>query len=369
MNIPFLDFSYMHLPIYSDIKEAFYRVYESNWFILGKEVEYFEKNYSIFNQVNFTIGTSNGLDALYLALKACGVKKGDEVLIPSNTYIATLLAVSYLGAKPTFVEPRIDTYNINPKLIEESITNKTKAIMPVHLYGQSCEMNEIMDIADKYKLKVIEDNAQSHLSKFNGKLTGSWGHANGTSFYPGKNLGSLGDSGAVTTNDKSIADKIRILRNYGSNVKYHNDLIGHNMRLDELQAAFLSVKMKCLSDWTNQRNKIAIWYKEALKDIPQITLPYTHPDATHVFHLFVIRTTKRDELQKYLNEHRIGTLIHYPIPPYLQKAYKSLKIKKGDFPIAEEISDTCLSLPIWPGMTENNVLYISEKIKKFIIEQ
>lgn len=355
----------MHHAIQSDMEAAFKRVYASNWFVLGEEVKVFDIAYAQLNQVKHAIGVSNGLDALFLALKACGVKQGDEVIVPSNTYIATALAVSYLGAKPVFVEPRLDTYNINPELIEQAITSKTKAIMPVHLYGQASEMQAIMQIAGKHNLKVIEDNAQAHLATYKGKLTGSWGHANGTSFYPGKNLGALGDAGAVTTNDDAIADQVRVLRNYGSRVKYENEIIGHNMRLDELQAAFLKVKLHHLAAWTNQRNEIAALYLDALNGIGDLVLPYTHPDATHAYHLFVVRTQKRNELQQYLTENGIGTLIHYPIPPHLQKAYSEMGFKKGSFPIAEQLAETSLSLPIWPGMNKLDIDYISALMKKF----
>lgn len=360
MKIPFLNFSPMHSSIKAEMQEAFVRVYESNWFVLGKEVELFENAYAAFNQVNHTVGLSNGLDALHLALKACGVGVGDEVIVPSNTYIATVLAVSYVGALPVFVEPNRETYNIDPNLIEAAITSKTKAIMPVHLYGQACEMTAIIDLAKKYKLYVIEDNAQSQGASFDGKLTGSWGHINATSFYPGKNLGALGDAGAVTTDLDELAQKVRVFRNYGSQKKYYNEVIGHNMRLDELQAALLSVKLKKLNEWTAQRQQIAAWYDEALKDVDEIILPKIAEGATHVYHLYVIQTKKRDELQKYLNDNGVGTLIHYPIPPHLQVAYKDLGHKKGDFPIAEELAENSLSLPIWPGMEKNVVLKIAE---------
>jgi dTDP-4-amino-4,6-dideoxygalactose transaminase len=292
---------------------------------------------------------SNGLDALVLSLRALGIGPGDEVIVPSNTYIATALAVSQVGATPVFVEPRMETYNINPELIPSKITKKTKAIMPVHLYGQACEMDEILEIAKTHNLFVIEDNAQAHLSSFNGRLTGSFGDINGTSFYPGKNLGALGDAGAITTNNGELAIRIKRLRNYGSEVKYYNEEIGYNNRLDEMQAAFLRVKLKYLQDWTQQRKEIAAWYNEVLKDKNWI-LPKVHPDADHVYHLYVIRTSNRDEVAEELKQEGIQTMIHYPIPPHLQKAYRHLGFKKGDFPIAEEIANTCLSLPIWPGM-------------------
>lgn len=368
MKIPFLNFEPMHSSIREEMRQSFEKVYDSCWYVLGNNVSDFENAYAAFNQTQHCVGVSNGLDALHLALKACGIGDGDEVIVPSNTYIATVLAVSYVGATPVFVEPRIDTYNINPELIEQAITERTKAIMPVHLYGQSCEMTQIMEIANNYKLFVIEDNAQSQGSTFDGKLTGSWGHANGTSFYPGKNLGALGDAGAVTTNDTNLAEKIRIFRNYGSSKKYHNEVIGYNMRLDELQAAFLLVKLKNLDAWTKQRQQIASWYNEALKGIDGLTLPQTALGATHVHHLYVIRTKKRDELQTFLHQNGIGTLIHYPIPPHLQDAYKSLGFKKGDYPIAEEIATTCLSLPMWPGIKKEQVEQVAVEVIKFTCE-
>lgn len=365
MNIPFLNFGKIHSEIETEMINAFKQVYESNWFINGKELEKFENSYAEFNEVSSCIGVSNGLDALYLSLKSLGITSGDEVIIPSNTYIATALAVSYVGAKPIFVEPNIETYNIDPDLIQASITSKTKAIMPVHLYGQACNMNSIMNLAKNNNLYVIEDNAQAQGAAFNGKLTGSWGEVNGTSFYPGKNLGALGDAGAVTTNSEEIEEKIRILRNYGSTKKYYNDIIGHNMRLDELQAAFLTVKLQHLNKWTEERQKIASWYYEELIGINDLVLPTIEKNSTHVYHLYVIRTSRRNELQQYLNNIGIGTLIHYPIPIHLQKAYKNFGFKKGDFPIAEEISNTCLSIPLWPGLSHNEVKLISSTIRSF----
>lgn len=369
MNIPFLNFEPMHSKLKSEMMEAFEKVYDGYWYIMGKNLQTFEKEYAAYNQVNHAIGISNGLDALYLSLKALGIGEGDEVIMPSNTFIATVLAVSYTGAKPVFVEPDRRTYLIDPELIPQAVTPKTKAVMPVHLYGQACEMDKIMAIANQYGLKVIEDNAQAHGATFNGKLTGSFGHINGTSFYPGKNLGALGDAGAVTTNDESLAKKIQMLRNYGSREKYKHEEIGHNMRLDELQAAFLTVKLKYLNEFTKQRQEIASWYDESLKGLDEMILPVTHTDASHVYHLYVIRTQRRDKLKSYLAEKGIGTLIHYPIPPHLQEAYKDLGFKKGDFPIAEELAETSLSLPLWPGMTESQVLEVSNTIRKFFNER
>lgn len=365
MKISFLNFAPMHSAIKAEMIKAFEQVYDSYWYVMGRQLVEFEDAYSKFNEVEHTVGVSNGLDALHLSLKALNIGTGDEVIVPSNTYIATALAASYVGATPIFVEPNPLTYNIDPDKIAAAVTSRTKAIMPVHLYGQACEMNTIMDIADKYGLYVVEDNAQAHGAAFAGKITGSWGHANGTSFYPGKNLGALGDGGAVTTDNMEIAQRVRVLRNYGSKVKYQNEVIGHNMRLDELQAAFLSVKLKYLNEWTVQRQQIAKWYNEVLQRINGINLPSVHPDATHVYHLYVVRTKQRDALQTFLSDRGIGTLIHYPIPPHLQEAYAHLGYKKGDFPIAENLANTCLSLPIWPGMAYENIITVCTNIEEF----
>jgi dTDP-4-amino-4,6-dideoxygalactose transaminase len=355
----------MHSQIKDEMRIAFERVYNGYWYIQGKELESFEKEYALLNQTNFAVGVSNGLDALILALRALDIGPGDEVIVPSNTYIATALAVSHVGATPVFVEPRMETYNINPELIPQAITKKTKAIMPVHLYGQACEMDIIMEIAKVNNLYVVEDNAQAHLSSFNGLLTGSFGDVNGTSFYPGKNLGALGDAGAVTTNNEELANRIKTLRNYGSAVKYFNEEIGYNNRLDELQAAFLRVKLSHLQEWTNQRKEIAQWYNEALQLKNDLVLPYVHENADHVNHLYVVRTSNREKLQQELIEKGIQTMIHYPVPPHLQKAYKHLGYKEGDFPIAEEIARTCLSLPVWPGMDHDSVLKVTMAINGY----
>jgi dTDP-4-amino-4,6-dideoxygalactose transaminase len=365
MKIPFMNFEVSNFAIRDEMLNTFQRIYSSNWFILGTEVQKFEKSYAALNKTNYCIGVSNGLDALILALKSLQIGSGDEIIVPSNTYIASALAVTHVGAKPVFVEPKIETYNIDTALIESAITNKTKAIMPVHLYGQACEMDEIMTIARKYNLFVIEDNAQAHLSSYKGKLTGSFGDVNGTSFYPGKNIGALGDAGAVTTNNEILAKKIETLRNYGSQKKYYNEVLGYNNRLDELQAAFLSIKLKYIDSWTQERREIAKFYNENLNGIDDLILPYVANGATHSYHLYVIRTSKRDELKTFLEENGIGTMIHYPIPPHLQEAYKFLGYKKGDFPIAEEISESCLSLPIWPGMSENEVSLVLNQIIHF----
>jgi dTDP-4-amino-4,6-dideoxygalactose transaminase len=361
--VQFLNFEPMHSEIKSEMLLAFQRVYDSHWYIQGKELSKFENSYCELNSVSHAVGVSNGLDALVLSLRVLGVGNGDEVIVPSNTYIATAIAVSQVGATPVFVEPCKDTYNLDPLLIEHAITPKTKAIMPVHLYGQACEMDVIIQIAQKHGLFIVEDNAQAHLSSFNGKLTGTFGHVNGTSFYPGKNLGALGDAGAITTNDDELANRLRMLRNYGSAKKYYNEEIGYNNRLDELQAAFLSVKLNYIQLWTAQRKEIASWYNELLKDVEGLILPKCHLHADHVFHLYIVRCNNRTELQNFLLENGVQTMIHYPVPPHLQKAYDYLGYKPGDFPIAEEIADTCLSLPIWPGMEKSDVEYVAAVIR------
>jgi dTDP-4-amino-4,6-dideoxygalactose transaminase len=366
--IPFLSLKQCNAPYEEELNQVFRDVMDSGWYILGNKVKQFEEEYAHFNQTKYAIGLGNGLEALVLALKALGIGEGDEVIVPSNTYIASWLAVSNEGATPIPVEPRLSTYNINPELIEEKITARTKAIMPVNLYGQAAELDKIMAIAKKHNLYVIEDNAQSQGAMCGGKLAGAFGHINGTSFYPGKNLGALGDAGAVTTDSEEWAKRIISLRNYGSEKKYYNDEKGHNSRLDEVQAAFLSVKLKYLKRDNDKRNEVASWYDELLKGVDDVVLPVIAENCTSVFHVYMIRTTKRDALQKHLAENNIGTVIHYPIPPHLQNAYKELKYKKGDFPIAEEIAETCISLPMSPVITRSEVEQVCDVIKKYYLK-
>lgn len=365
MKIPFLSFTHTNDLIRQEMLKAFEEVYESKWYILGENVKAFEKDYAAFCKTQFCVGVSNGLDALKLSLLSLGIGKGDEVIVPSNTYIATVLAVSHVGATPVFAEPDILTYNISSIEIKLKITEKTKAIIPVHLYGQACNMDAVMNVATQNNLYVIEDNAQAHGAICNEKITGSWGHINATSFYPGKNLGALGDAGAITTNDKTLATKVKMLRNYGSSEKYYNEEIGYNMRLDELQAAFLRVKLKYLLQLTKMRQRIAACYENLLHDCSHVTLPFICNGCTHVYHLYVIRTERRDALQNYLNEKGIGTMIHYPVPPHMQKAYSDLGYKQGDFPVAEKLADTSLSLPLYPGITDDEVSFVCSRIKKF----
>lgn len=364
MKVPFVSFKPLEKELDKELRAAFERVYESSWYIEGEEDKKFEKAFSEYCNTKYCVGVGNGLDALFLSLKACDIKDGDEVIVPSNTYIATALAVTYTGAIPIFVEPDIKTFNINPLKIENSITKKTKAIMPVHLYGQPCDMNPITEIAKKYNLYVIEDCAQSHGATYNGKVVGSFGDAAGFSFYPGKNLGALGDAGAMVTNNVKLAEKVRALGNYGSDYKYHHILQGNNSRLDELQAAFLLAKLPHLNKVNEERRKIAKKYLEGIHN-SQVILPYVPEYANPVWHIFAIRCERRNELEAFLNNAGIVTNKHYPIPMHLQECYKNLGFKRGDYPIAEKISETELSIPMYYGMTEKEVQYVVDKINEF----
>ena len=361
MNIPFVCFNYMHDEIKDELFNKFREVYESQYFIMGKQLDNFEKEYAAYCDRKYCIGCGNGLDALYLILRAFEIGAGDEVIVPSNTYIATALAVSYTGAKPVFVEPDLETYNIDTELIEEKINKNTKAIIAVHLYGHPADMDKINKIAKKYGLKVIEDAAQSHGALYKKNKVGSLSDAAAFSFYPGKNLGALGDAGAVVTDDKEIADKIKALSNYGSDYKYHNIYKGINSRLDELQAGFLRVKLQHIDKWNNERRRIALRYINEINN-SNIILPNADDEYSHVWHLFVIRTDRRDELEEYLREKGIMTLKHYPIPMHMQKAYEDLNIRKGELPIAEKISDEVLSLPMFYGMSDDEITYVIQSL-------
>jgi len=349
--IPFLDLKAPYLELKDEIDAAYQRVMESGWYILGKEVEAFEGEFAELCGVKHCIGVGNGLETLHLILRAMEIGPGDEVIVPSNTYIATWLAITYAGATPIPVEPDVKTYNIDPDLIEAAITGKTRAIIAVHLYGQPADMDAINDIAARRGLKVIEDAAQAHGARYKGRRVGSLGDAAGFSFYPGKNLGAFGDGGAVTTNSDQLANKIKVLRNYGSQTKYHNEIKGYNSRLDELQAAFLRVKLTKLDEWNGRRNRIARIYLDGLLSSQQLVAPYVPEWAKPAWHLFVVRSKNRDALQKQLHEAGIGTMIHYPIPPHLQPAYTELGFIKGAFPLAEAIHADVLSLPMGPSMS------------------
>lgn len=364
MIIPFVSFIPLEKELDQDIRAAFDRVLKRSWYIEGEEDKAFEDAFAEYCGVEYAVGTGNGLDALMLALKALGIGEGDEVIVPSNTYIATALAVTYVGAMPVFVEPVIDTFNIDPSLIEAKITPATKAIMPVHLYGQACDMDPLMEIAKKHGLYVIEDCAQAHGALYKGRKAGTFGDAAGFSFYPGKNLGALGDAGAVVTNNKELADKVRALGNYGSDYKYHHIYKGNNSRLDELQAAFLSAKLPLLDKVNEERRRIARKYSEGIKN-DRIILPFVREDCVPVWHIYAVRCNERDALEKHLNNLGIGTNKHYPIPIHLQECYKELGIAKGCLPIAEQISATELSLPLYYGMTDEQIRYVIDSVNSF----
>ena len=361
--IPFLSLKPVNEQYRAELDAAIQRVLDKGWYLLGQEITDFENAFAKFCGVKNCVGVGNGLDALTLIIKAYGFGPGDEIIVPSNTYIATILAISQNGCTPVLVEPDINTYNINPDLIEAAITPKTKAIMVVHLYGQAVEMEKVWAVAQKYNLKVIEDSAQAHGAMYQGRRTGSLSDASGFSFYPGKNLGCLGDGGAVTTNDDDLAKRVRALRNYGSEIKYQHLFKGVNSRLDEIQAAMLSVKLKYLDQDNQKRRAVARFYRENIVN-PQIVLPQVKNEESHVWHIFAVRCARRDELQKYLSDNGIGTQIHYPIPPHKQQAYSEWNALS--LPIAEQISREELSLPMSPVLTQEEMEYVVERINQFV---
>ena len=361
--IPFLDLKTPYLELKQELDEAIARVVSSGWFIGGPEVEEFEADYATYCGATHAVGVANGLDALHLALRAMDVGPGDEVIVPSNTYIATWLAVSQCGATPVPVEPDARTYNIDPTRIEAAITPRTKVILPVHLYGQPADMDPILAIARKHGLQVLEDGAQAHGARYKGQRLGAHGDAVAWSFYPGKNLGAMGDGGAVTTNDAQLADRIRVLRNYGSRVKYVNEVQGYNSRLDPLQAAILRVKLAHLDEWNARRSAIAARYQQGLAGCG-LTLPHVPEWAEPVWHLYVVQHPQRDALQNQLGEAGIGTLIHYPIAPHRQQAYAQAGLAQGAFPMAERMADQVLSLPIGPHLKAEQVAVVIGAAKK-----
>ncbi len=366
MKVPFLDFVQPYEELKAELDEAYQRFMRSAWYILGREVEAFEQEFAAYCGSKHCIGVGNGLEALHLVLRAYGIGEGHEVIVPSNTYIATWLAVSYTGAKPVPVEPDPETFNLDPARIEAAITPRTKAIMPVHLYGQPADMDPIMAIARACGLKVIEDNAQSQGARYKGRRTGALGDAAGNSFYPGKNLGAFGDAGAVTTDDAQLADTLRTLRNYGSKKKYYNECKGYNSRLDEMQAAFLRVKLKKLDEWNGRRRQVAEDYLAKFRGAPGLTLPHVPAWAEPAWHLFVVRHAKRDILQDRLTQAGIGTLIHYPVPPHLSGAYVDGGWKTGDFPLAEDIAKTVLSLPIGPHLASDQAGQVVRETRRVV---
>ena len=364
--IPFLDLKAINAQYRNELVDACTRVIDSGWYIGGNELEQFEQQFANYCGTKYAIGVANGLDALILMLRAWKelgkLKDGDEVIVPSNTYIASILAISANNLTPILVEPCVDSFNIDPKKIEAAITRRTKAILPVHLYGQLADMPAIMAIAKHHDLLVLEDSAQAHGASLDGKRAGSWGDASGFSFYPGKNLGALGDAGAITTSDEELADTLRALRNYGSHEKYKNLFQGVNSRLDEIQAAMLNVKLNHLDNEIAHRRKVANAYLEDLNN-KAIILPTKEHDSAHVWHVFVVRCEHRDELQKYLADNGVQTLIHYPVPPHQQPAYKEWNDRS--YPIAESIHVEVLSLPIGPILTLKEIKIVIELCNNF----
>jgi dTDP-4-amino-4,6-dideoxygalactose transaminase len=365
MKVPFSDLRAGYLELKPELDKTFLQVMDSGWYILGQEVETFEQAYADYCGVRYCVGVGNGLEALHLALAGWCIGPGDEVIVPSNTYIATWLAVSRVGARPVPVEPVMGTCNMDPNRIEKAITKNTKAILPVHLYGLPADMDAINAIAVQNGLKVLEDAAQSHGALYHGRMTGSLGDAAGVSFYPTKNLGAFADAGAVLTNDPDLADRVRLLRNYGSRVKYDNEIKGENSRLDTLQAAFLKVKLEHLAEWNRRRQEIARTYLEGLADCPGLVLPANDSISNPCWHLFTIRHRRRDELRAWLKEQGIDTMIHYPTPPHLSPAYADAGWKKNDFPLAEEIAETILSLPVGPHMNRQQAGYVVDAVGQF----
>lgn len=362
-NVPFLDLQKVNARFYQQIDNSISSVLNNGQYIRAKEYELFTKEFAEYCGVKYCVGVANGLDALTLIIKGYGFGNGDEIIVPANTFIASILAITLAGCTPVLVEPSLDTYNIDAALIESKITKNTKAIMAVHLYGQVAKMEQIISIANKYNLKVIEDAAQAHGAVYNGEKTGNLGDAAGFSFYPGKNLGALGDGGAVVTNDEQLYKRVQALSNYGSDVKYHHIFKGVNSRLDELQAAVLRAKLKCLDNDNNIRREIAEYYCHSIVN-DKIILPKAYSKGSHVYHIFAVRTKERDRFRTYLNENGIQTIIHYPTPPHKQLAYKELNMLS--LPITEEIANTELSLPMSPVMTAQEVQQVVEVVNEYV---
>ncbi|MDT7809585.1 MAG: hypothetical protein QOJ70_3398 [Acidobacteriota bacterium] len=365
MRVPFLDLALPYQELREELDAAARRVMESGQFITGEEVRAFEEEFAAYCGTRHCVGVGNGLDALHLILRASGIGHGDEVIVPSNTYIATWLAVSYAGAQPVAVEPDPRTYNLDPARIEAAITERTRAVMPVHLYGQCADMDAIREVAAAYGLKVFEDAAQAQGARYRGRRAGSLADAAGFSFYPGKNLGALGDAGAITTDDAALADEVRRLRNYGSHVKYVNEVKGFNSRLDEMQAALLRVKLRRLDEWNGRRRRVAESYLRTLEGVPDLTLPFVPEWAEPVWHLFVVRHPRRDELQRHLTSAGVGTIIHYPIPPHLQGAYSEMGLGRGSLPVAEALAEEVLSLPVGPHLAREDADYVVAQLSSF----
>jgi dTDP-4-amino-4,6-dideoxygalactose transaminase len=365
LKIPFLDLKIQYQSIKDEVNAAIQNVLDNTAYVLGKAVFDFEKSFAQEHSVRHCVGVSSGTDGNHLALWVLDIKAGDEVIMPANTFIATAWGATLCGATPVFVDCEKDSYNLDPAKIEAAITSKTKAIVVVHLYGQAANIEPLMQIAKKHNLFLVEDCAQAHLSEYKGKHVGGFGITSSFSFYPGKNLGAYGEAGAFTTNDDSLATKARMFRDHGALQKYNHETYGHNYRMEGIQGAVLGVKLKHLPIWTEKRRAVAAKYNASLSNVGDIVLPKEMPYAKHVYHLYVIQTTKRDELQNYLTTNDIGTGLHYPIPLHLQKCFSQLGYRKGIFPVSEQLADRCLSLPMFAEMQDEQINYVVEKIKKF----
>lgn len=367
MNVPFLDLKAQMASIRDEVMAEIEDVLQNTSFILGRQVSEFEAEFAKFCGCSHAVGVASGLDALRLALRALGIGPEDQVITAANTFIATALAVSSVGAKPVLVDVDARSFNVDPERIEEAITARTRAIIPVHLYGQPADMDPILAVARKHKLSVIEDACQAHGALYKGRRAGSLGDIAAFSFYPGKNLGAYGDAGAVTTSNAQLAEKVAVLRNYGSKVKYYHERLGENSRLDTIQAAVLKVKLRYLEQWNEARRRHAKAYVEKLKGVGDLVLPAEMPFARHVYHLFVVRTKKRDALLSHLQKSGVGCIIHYPVPIHLQDAYRGSGWKRGDFPVTEQISNEILSLPMYAELTEAQIEHVAGKIREFFV--
>ena len=366
MKIPYLDLAAQMRPLRAEIDKAIARTLDNCTFCLGPDVVQFEKDFASYCGTKYAIGFNSGTSALHIAMRLLDIGSGDEVVTTPYTFIATSWAISYVGAKPVYVDIDEQTMNINSALVEQAMTSRTKAIMPVHLYGNPCELELLVEIARKHGLPLVEDAAQAHGARYRGKSVGAWGCLAGFSFYPGKNLGAYGEGGALVTDDEALVRRARSLRVHGSSMPYYHDEIGYNYRMEGIQGAILGVKLKHLAAWTRERQRVAHRYHELLKGTP-LRLPLEKPGAESVYHLYVVRHPRRDDLKKYLEEHGVACALHYPLPLHLQKCYESLGYKKGDFPIAERVARECLSLPIYPDLTEEQIQYVAETIKSFFV--
>ncbi|MFP4473875.1 MAG: DegT/DnrJ/EryC1/StrS family aminotransferase [Candidatus Omnitrophota bacterium] len=363
MSVPFVDFSQQYQEIKDEVWPGLEQVFDRGNFILGDQAQQFEQDFARYCDAKYGVGVNSGTDALYLSLSALGVKPGDEVILPAHTFIATALCISYAGAKPVFVDIEEDTLNIDPAAFEAAITSKTRAVIPVHIYGQPANMDEIVAVARQHNIRVIEDAAQAHGAVYKDRRTGSLGDAACFSFYPTKNLGAAGDGGMVVTNDEKVYENLRMLRDYGRKGRYEHKVKGHNSRLDTVQAVVLTAKLKRLDQWNQMRRQVAAWYAEAFSGIQSVTLPLCRGDRSHVYHLYVIHVPERDKVLANLKERDIGALIHYPIPVHLQEAYHDAGYSAGDFPVAEKTAGEILSLPMFPHMTKEQVKCVADCLK------